>query len=367
MEDTLTADPWVGERPEDLANMDPAELAKLTPQELEQRMGIHIGDRSRDEAPAGDAPVHEMQRKLESGEAVHATEEILAATALQDLEQKQQPSAAASAKPPESVAAPTQPTAAPEKTTPAAEEPEVVESRDGKGKIPYSVLQAARARTAELEAENAELRGVKQRQAEDAAVKGALTDEQIAALRDSFPDAVVDAMVALNNDNIELKKKNLELSRSARSSDDLSPEQKAAQAAQDAIDQDETLAGWQNDKDQTNWQRAVAFDDMLSKDPVWKAKPFTERIGQVKTLMGVAPPPTPQSSADAAAQAIAAASAAAAAAAQPRAFSHSDMPGGSPPAQNEQQRIENLDIMALAGKVDAMNSEQMSALLSKFG
>lgn len=358
---------WEGKAPSELEGND--KLGEMSMEDIEKEFGLDIPDRTRVAAPTGNMTVFEAEQAVADGTAVVPTEDALAAAAVAAL----QPPAAAPAADPAAAAqaAEAKPAAAADAAAaaPAAETGEgeqFVESRDGKGKIPYAVLEAERQKNARLQAELDTERGNKQRAAEDAAVKGALTDEQIAAMREEFPDAVVDAIAAQNDAIKELRKENIELKRKGAST-----EEDPAQIVQDIIDQDPVLSQWRTEHEQgnsANWNRAVRFDDMLREDPEWGQKTPQERFDQVRVLMGApkaAPAPAKteaqlaQERADEAAR-----TATAAAAARPIAPTHSDLPGGAPPAQDEQGRIGSMSITDLEKLVEAHGPD---AFLAKFG
>lgn len=359
---------WEGKAPSELESSD--KLGDMSMEDIEKEFGLDIPDRTRVAAPTGNMTVFEVEQAVADGTAEIPTEDAMAAAAVAAL-QPTAPAPAAVAADPAAAAAPAaaaDPAAAAAPAAAAEEGEQVIESRDGKGRIPYAVLEAERQKNARLQAELDAERGKKQREAEDAAVQGALSKEEIEAMREEFPDAVVNAIEKLNNDNIGLKRENLDLKRGARGKEEqLSPED----VAQDLIDQDDMLSRWRTEHEQgnsANWNRAVRFDDMLREDPEWGKKTAAERFDQVRVLMGAPkPPPAPakteaqlaQDRADEAER-----KATAAAAARPNAPTHSDLPGGAPPAQDEQGRIGSLSIVELEKLVEAQGPD---AFLAKFG
>lgn len=369
---TGTSMSWEGKRPEELAALPESELESMSSEDIERAFGLDIPDRSRQAHPTGSLTVDQAERAIEAGEASVPTEEMLAAAAL----------AVISPQAKESEGSPTP--AADQDPSPAKTEAEVgagetatetetsdgkpvVSTRDGKGVIPYDVLEASRRREAELRAQLAEARGeANRKEDQDKLLAGLLTDEQIEEMRSEFPDAMVDAIVSQQNTLKELAKRVAE----RPGSEDTTPEEKAAQSVQDLIDQDPILSGWQNDPDQANWTRAVRFDDMLREDPEWSKRPIEERFSEVRRLMGaptsaVETSPGVKDKAEQAASAAAKAEAAAIAAASGRAPTHSDLPGGAAPAQSEQSRLEALTPTQLEAMLE--NGVEVDALLAKFG
>jgi hypothetical protein len=361
---------WEGKKPEELAALPEAELAGMSHQDIEKAFGLDIPDRTRVSNPTGAMTVEEADRAVESGAASIPTEEMIAAAAVEALTPPKAESTAAAPAQAEAAKAPEDASAATAAETASQveqveEKPAVVAARDGKGTIPYSVLEAARARAAQLENELAMERGEKQRKAEEESIKGALTAEQIAAMRGEFPDAVVDAIEAQNNAIIEIRKENLELRRKAGASE-VDPVEDAKQRVTDLIDQDPVLSKWRDDADQTNWKRATAFDDVLRADPVWAEKPLEERFSEVRRLMG-APKEAPVQTGPTEAQQVAsrAAAAAAAATASATAPTHSDLPGGHPPASNDASRVDQLSTTQLEKMFES--GADVDALLARLG
>jgi len=357
---------WNGKRPNEVAELGVDKLAEMSFHEIEKQMGLEVGDRTDESSPTGNAPAHEIDRQVEDGTAQVLTEDMIAAAAVAALQKPEDSAAAANAAAAAATAAAASAAASSAAATEARGEEapaQVLESRDGKKTIPYSVLENARKKIAQLSEQNAQLLGKKAQEEQLAAVKGALTEEQIATMRESLPEALVESLIALNNFSIEVKRE-----KALATPSQLSDEQQAAQTVNDLIDEDPVLAGWRDADDKTDWNRAVTFDEMLFKDPVWGKKPIAERLGEVRRLMGSpVQATTEETPAQKAAAIAAAAEAAALKATKGTAFTHSDMPGGHAPAQNESQSLEAMDIMTLAGKVDQMSPAQFEKFMAGVG
>ncbi|NPC99417.1 hypothetical protein HOY33_01450 [Brenneria sp. hezel4-2-4] len=167
-----------------------------------------------------------------------------------------------------------------------AEQPKSILSKDGKHVIPYDVLEAERAekrrvaessqRTAAELAETRRQLEVLTRQINAAGLQPAqlpektqITPEQIASVRDSFPElaGVLDSLV-----------QKVEYLQSAQPA----PVQQAASAdpIMSALDATPDLKAWQTD-DPDRFTLAVHIDETLKNDPAWKDKPLAERFGEV--------------------------------------------------------------------------------------
>ncbi|WP_224552876.1 hypothetical protein [Pectobacterium versatile] len=160
-------------------------------------------------------------------------------------------------------------------------------SRDGKHTIPYDVLEAERAEKRRLSEANqrtsTELVEAQRqlevftRQINDAGLqpaqlpeKAKITPEQIATVRESFPEVanVLDALT-----------QKVEYLQSAQ------PVPVVSQPVNDnpamaALDATPDLKNWQG-SDPDRFTLAVHIDETLKLDPVWKDKPLNERFGEV--------------------------------------------------------------------------------------
>ncbi|PXW43472.1 hypothetical protein DFO54_111158 [Erwinia sp. AG740] len=160
-------------------------------------------------------------------------------------------------------------------------------SKDGKHAIPYDVLEAERAEKRRLAESNqrtaAELAEAKRqlevftRQINAAGLqpaqlpeKSQITQEQLDALRESFPD------VANVIDVLAQKVEHLQ---------SVQPAPTAAHSAESnpvsvALDATPDLKAWQSG-DPDRFTLAIHIDETLKQDPAWKDKSLTERFGEV--------------------------------------------------------------------------------------
>ncbi|WP_345891394.1 hypothetical protein [Dickeya oryzae] len=182
-------------------------------------------------------------------------------------------------------------------------------SKDGKHAIPYDVLEAERAEKRRLAESNqrtaAELAEAKRqlevftRQINAAGLqpaqlpeKSQITQEQLDALRESFPD------VANVIDVLAQKVEHLQ---------SVQPAPAAAHPAESnpvsvALDATPDLKAWQSG-DPDRFTLAIHIDETLKQDPAWKDKSLTERFGEVvkrtraaygETVESAPPQPAPE-------------------------------------------------------------------------
>lgn len=364
------APPAHGMKPEDILSMD---NIPDDPKEIERLLGTEFGDKSREDKPEGDAPAHRIAAAVESGDAV-AFEAPAAAQAPAKDDKAKAPAAAAAA-----------PAA-------RADEGSFVESRDGKGKIPFAVLKHERQERADLARQLAEANtlivqlrarpepgeaassGIEREQQEQAATDaaaGTLTAEQIEQIKANFPESLSEVIVRLNETaklGLEAHGKIVDMEREA---EQLETEERHTQAAsvQDIIDQDEVLTKIQQDPQQ--WEEAVRIDTTLKSMRRWQGKPEVERFAEVKRMLGfeVEAAARPDKSPVPTAEELAAAKLQQAAGKQQqgRAFTHSDLPGGSAPAQSERESAAALSVHELGSRMEKMTSQQMERYLASIG
>jgi hypothetical protein len=360
----LKADPPPagGMSPEAILAMDISQIPD-DPKAIEALLGTEFGDKSREKGPEGDAQVHQQAEAIQTGKA-----KPFEAAAPAEV-----PDDSASKAKDESTTKPT--------TTPAAAstdnaEGEFVESRDGKGRIPYTVLAntrrqlaAANAKIASFEAGQNQPAGAvtptasqKQevQEAREDAEKGLLTQEKLAEFRTRFPDDLIDVIEALNTKASSAFNELQEIKQAA-AEEERAELQTKAQTVQDLIDQDPVLAQWQQADDPADWEEAVKIDESLRATRRWGEKPFAERMVEVKRLMGVEPAAAGPTAAQLADQRL---KDAAAKQTQGRAFTHSDLPGGQAPAQTERELVSGLSSMELASRMEQMTPVQLERFLA---
>lgn len=273
------------------------------------------------------------------------------------------------------------------------EEPAPILARDGKSTIPYSQLERARkleqdARQ-ELETAKAELEALKSAKpaepattkppAEPAPVEPPVEVEapDFAALREEFPDAVIDAMEASHKaqaaagaEVVKLRKEIDDL-RAAEVESEAAEKADMDKAVRDAIDANETLSDWETNHPEL-WGKALEVDRFLrtQSDGEWAEKSFVERFAKVVEMVNVMTPAgegAPSSDPNADPGIKERAEEALRKAGSPPPTSMSSIPGGSPPPQNEQESLEQTSELQLAAKFEKMTQEQQDEYLSKIG
>jgi hypothetical protein len=261
----------------------------------------------------------------------------------------------------------------------------VVLTRDGKHTIPYEVHAQYRARAQQAEAEAERARALEARLAEAEAklAQAAATGEAPTAaqaedwetlekeLAEEYPEKLVKAFRALR----EQVKSAAPAAPAAVPSAPSAPETvgtEEVERIQDAIDQLPQLARWRESQGR-EWEVAVAVDKRLRDDPQWKDSPYRDRFAQVvRVITGKEPETTtprpgagpenknsPQNDIDAEVERLLAR----AASQPPRSIS--DIPGGSPPAQNEREKVEDLSPLALAQLFEGKSEEQIEQILAR--
>lgn len=368
--------PAHGMKPEDILAMD---NIPDDPKEIEKLLGTTFGDKSREDAPEGDAPAHKQADAIDKGDA----------KAFEDATQTPDESTDSTPK-----VEPTKPAAAPAtaKAAPNAQaDGGFVETSDGKGRIPYAVLKTERANNAALSKQLAEATALieqlrarpaageaastkseqeEQQEAVDKAALQGLTAEELQEVRENFPTPLIKVIERLDANakaGIEAQAKLREIEKEAETVE-AAERHTQAQSVQDIIDQDPVLTELQQDPDR--WADAVALDDSLRSTKRWGGKPFVERMVEVKRLMGFTAEPTrrdddPKPTAEQ--QAAAKLAAAAKKQTQGRAFTHSDLPGGNPPAQSERESAAQMSVHDLASRVEKMTPAQLDRYLASIG
>lgn len=257
---------------------------------------------------------------------------------------------------------------------PEEAKPEGVLAKDGKHVIPYSQLESARQRAAtaeELAREQAAR--IAALEAKSKPVEGAqtdmLTEEELAVLEADSPTLAKtlrgqQAMIRRLSETVQglAEQREAEVEKT---------EAEIATEIQSAIDANPTLAGWQTAEDQSMWDRAAKFDQVLRADPLYANKPFADRFAKVVEMtnaaVGAEESPKEETPAvvpkpeDVKAQAEAKLKAAAKAA---KPTSLSQIPGGAPPAVDEKEKLEQMSPTAMGQLFLSMTPEQREAYLS---
>ena len=165
--------------------------------------------------------------------------------------------------------------------------PEGILSKDGKHVIPYDALTKAREQEQAARREAQELRDeierLKSPQANQQTTFSAMTEVQLADLKEYFPDqyeilkSQQDALVANQN-----RLRTLEDREAQRIAEEGA---KIAQTVQENIDNNPELSHWQRN-DPTKWARAVQMDtDLRTNDPEFANLTQAEQFAKVAQAM----------------------------------------------------------------------------------
>lgn len=133
---------------------------------------------------------------------------------------------------------------------------------------------ALRERMKELEA---------QVQTSKAASKPAMTEDQLAAIEEDFPEQAA-AIRELQNQVKQLETQRPAQAATQQEAKEFTPVILPAHL-QDAVDETPDLLAWQLDQDQTNFDLARQADAMLDRSPKWAGKPYPERFAEVVRLV----------------------------------------------------------------------------------
>ena len=258
---------------------------------------------------------------------------------------------------------------------PPKEEPPIVLAKDGKHVIPYAVLQGARdrAETAERVAREqaAELERLRTPGKKEEESTQILTEDELKAL-ETEGQATLAKVLRAQQEN--LKALTAEVT-SLRDHNEREIAQEAAEAKssiQEAIDANTVLSTWQSDKDKTMWNEAARIDKILRESPKYSEVPYAERFTRVVELtaesMGIElpkpqvkeEPPKPRLTDEE----IRAAAEAKLKAKPSTPKSLSDIPGGTPPAVDERDRVDQMSVAELGAKFMRMSKDELDAYVA---
>ena len=289
------------------------------------------------------------------------------------------------------------------------ETPDGVLARDGKNVIPYRVLEETRRKATEsdqarqqleeqlrterrqreeLERKRQELEQHAQQQGEQVSQEG---DPLEGLNEEDYPPELVKAIRGLNS---QLQQSNQQLAEMQQEQERRQQEaQQANQTAiQQAIDSNPDLATWQSEGGDA-WQAAVAHDQRLLNDPRWKNASMEERHKKVvqltKTELDL--PDTEsagnqnkpgegqqqqqqqqeggqqQQAASQQQQQPGDQGGSGEASLDDAPAGMSDIAGGTPPNQSEQQDVENMSPSALGERMSQMSDSAIDEMLSRHG
>jgi prefoldin subunit 5 len=270
--------------------------------------------------------------------------------------------------------------AATEEKTEEGEKPAPIKSKDGKHEIPYSVLQTEREKRRAAEESLQELTnrlnelekkvqtGDTTQQTESRQTEEILDDDDLKAIEEDFPQfgklikALKGQISSLESTVTDLRTKDEQREVVAAKS--------KGDEVQATIEANPTLLYWQS-QDPEMFKVAIQYDDVIRADPrnqsLTLAQRFERVVHAVEAVYGKTevppeyrkePEPVTDEVREAAKKAIAAAGSF-----KPKTLS--DMPGGTPPAQTERERIENMSPAQLDAMMQKMSPEELSAFLAK--
>lgn len=373
------------------------------PADIAQAMGLEMGDKTTDVTPPGDGQVGRLIEQEEAAKSAKTDDTDDAKTA---EEKTAAETLAAEQKAAEEKTDADKADAAKAKKEPSApkDEDQFVETVDGKGRIPYSTLKetrekvtALREKTETLEQKLEEAtaaRNVLTRRLDESGADTSadqlggklpegvelLSDEDITALREEFPEAIVNSLEKINATNKTLVER-LDGIQTASADKEAGRQDAIRDEVQSTIDANPVLSQWQKDKDPL-WSAAIALDDALVESGKWRGRPLAERYNEVcKQLGHEIPAPAGEDKGDkgdkgdkpdedlekkkdiSLTEKVDKKLKEAEDKAVP--LSHSDLPAGEAPAQSEQEMTASMTTMQLEKKFEGMSTAQISEYLSR--
>jgi hypothetical protein len=267
----------------------------------------------------------------------------------------------------------------------------VIQSKNGKHSIPYSVLESERAQRQAAEAAQQQLleriTALEQQAnagttapAAGTAQTPELSDDEIDQISEDFP-ATGKAIKALMA-RVEVLTQQLGSVQQSEGNRRQAETQRASNTVQEAIDNNSTLSYWQT-KDPEMFAEAVKLDNQLKANPRNKGLSFDERFQKVvtgmeaiygptelpeeyRTQLESAPAPAPAATAKPGTTVAATANKAIAdAQASSRVRNLSEIPGGVPPEADEITQLGTMSAQDLGNKFMKMDMTQLSALLQR--
>ena len=263
-----------------------------------------------------------------------------------------------------------------------AEEPALIETKQGKPAIPYAVLVGERERRHAAEQAVESLRKeldllsakVDQSAANHEAVVPAeastLSEDSIEAMAQEFPE-IGKVLKALSEKTRSLDEQLAKVAEAENARID-KEQKRAFDEVQEAIDANPTLRYWQTENPQL-WGEAVKLDEMIKANPMSQSQTLSERfekvVASIEAIYGKAelpdaykPPKAPDTSIE---QVAAKAKAAVEKVGSFKPKTLSDMPGGATPPTTERERIENMAPHELQRLMESMDADQMAAFIAK--
>ncbi|MGZ4968030.1 MAG: hypothetical protein ACXV8O_01325 [Methylobacter sp.] len=252
-----------------------------------------------------------------------------------------------------------------EKVVEAEKEPDGIATKDGKHIISYDVLKSEREQrqqaVREAESLRAEIERLKNAPVQPDNIVGAMTEEQLADLKEYFPeqyDAIVSQNAALTA--AQQKLSTIEQQERQRQAEQ---QQQVALSVQEEIDNNPVLSHWQRNNPEI-FDKCVAMDNMLRQDPNTAALSLSERFEKVASAMTqIYENPIKQADVKADVK-VDQKPNVTAKAPKPLINSLSDIPGGEAPEVSETQRLEDSSTAELGDRFMRMTEEQRTAYLN---
>ncbi len=256
-----------------------------------------------------------------------------------------------------------------EKVVEVEKEPDGIATRDGKHIISYDVLkserQLRREAIRETESLKAEIERLKNAPAQPSSIAGTMTEEQLADLKEFFPEQY-DAIVGQNAALIAAQQKLADAERveQQRQADQ---QQQVALTVQEEIDNNPVLSHWQRNNPDI-FEKCVAMDTMLRDDPNNANLTLNERFSKVAAAMTqLYENPIKGAGVKDADAKVNQKTNSAAKATKPLINSLSDIPGGEAQEASEAQRLEDSSAAELGNRFMTMTEDQRTAFLNGLG
>ena len=262
-----------------------------------------------------------------------------------------------------------------------AEEPALIETKQGKPAIPYAVLagererrhaaeQAVESLRKELDALSAKVNQSATSSAVEQLETSDISDDSIEAMAEEFPE-IGKVLKALSEKTRALDEQLAKVSEAENARIEIE-KKRSFDEVQEAIDANPTLRYWQTENPQL-WGEAVKLDEMIKANPMSQSQTLSERfekvVASVEAIYGKAELPDAYKPAKAPDTSIEQVAAKAKAAVEkvgtfkPKTLS--DMPGGTTPPTTERERIETMSPFELQRLMETMDPDQLASFIAK--
>jgi len=244
----------------------------------------------------------------------------------------------------------------------AEKEPDGIATKDGKHIISYDVLKSARQQRQDAvkiaDDLRAEIERMKNSPAQqDLVATGVMTDEQLADLKEFFPEQY-DAIVAQQANSVAYQQKLSQFEQADRRRN-IDEQNKISLNVQEEIDNNPVLSDWQRN-DPEAFEYCVQQDNLLRDNPKTANLSLSERFSKAVAIASqVYDSPIKLAPAKTQAQATVKA--------RPIINSLSDVPGGEPVEASEQQQLESMSGVQIGNMFLGKSQEQINAILARMG